>query len=98
MLFFRLHGDKSKPRRTYYGKRSQKRHDIGGHVAVMSIRICFEDLSSILENAIDDEDDTGEADPGAVAILANEAVPKTQEAAKEDESDESGDEDEDGDD
>jgi hypothetical protein len=50
------------------------------------------DIESILENAIDDEDDTGEADPGAVAV--HETVSKTQEAAKKDKSDN---EDDDGD-
>ncbi|RDL40123.1 uncharacterized protein BP5553_00102 [Venustampulla echinocandica] len=56
-----------------------------------------QDIDSILENYIEEDDtgDTGDADPGAVAVMACETVFRTQEAAKKDE-DESEDEHEDG--
>jgi HNH endonuclease len=81
----------------YWGTRGRyvKKNMLRGFVDELG-----QDIESILENAIED-DDTGDADPDAVAVMASETVFRMQEAAKEDEDedeDEDKDEDEDGDD
>ncbi|KAI2620582.1 hypothetical protein GGR54DRAFT_105488 [Hypoxylon sp. NC1633] len=84
----------------YWGTRGRyvKKNMLRGFVDELG-----QDIESILENA-DEDGDTGDADPVALAVLASETVFRTQEAAKgdgdddeEEEYDEDEDEDEDDD-
>jgi hypothetical protein len=94
MPFFRPRGGKSRTRKMYYGKRSQRRHNIGCYVKKNMLRGFFDELSqdikSILENTIEEDDtgDTSEVGLDIVAIMVIETVFRIEEAVKKDKEDE----------